>query len=232
MKSFKQQMEETRESVAQITCWCLTVALHQEFGVGACRLERLAERMNRLEKINIATMTFKGTREADRQRVGWIGGRTTLLFPVPLLRAPRGRKEQQLRMAGDEAAAISWQLFAAACIDYLGFGVERLGKLRNEGRKNYEQVNREAHEDGLEVAMEHLKRCAEAALRQECELVETDPADWERYKRDLETSERLAARVALSSLKAAAHGGPKKDADKARIFERCLQETMAGKRAF
>lgn len=31
-------------------------------------------------------------------------------------------------------------------------------------------------------------------------------------------------------LKAAAHGGPKKDADKARIFERCLQETREGKR--
>lgn len=228
--TFKQQMEETRESVSQIACWCLTVALHQEFGVGAQRLERLAERMNRMEEENILTMMQRGTRAADKQRADWIGGRTTLLFPVPLLRAPRGRKEQQLRMAGDEAAAISWQLFAAACIDYLGFGVERLGKLRNEGRKNYEQVNREAHEDGLEVAMEHLKRCAEAALRQECELVETDPADWERYKRDLETSERLAARVALSSLKAAAHGGPKKDADKARIFERCLQETREGKR--
>ena len=231
MKSFKQQMEETRESTAQIVCWCLTVALHQEFGVGAYRLERLAERFNQLEKINIATMTFKGTREADRQRVGWIGGRTTLLFPVPLLRAPRGRKEQQLRMAGDEAAAISWQLFAAACIDYLGFGVERLGKLRNEGRKNYEQVNREAHEDGLEVAMEHLKRCAEAALRQECELVETDPADWERYKRDLETSERLAARVALSSLKALRAKPPQTDAEKERIFRQAMEETLSARRA-
>lgn len=43
MKTFKQQMEETRESTAQIVCWCLTVALHQEFGVGAYRLERLAQ---------------------------------------------------------------------------------------------------------------------------------------------------------------------------------------------
>lgn len=231
MKSFKQQMEETRESTAQIVCWCLTVALHQEFGVGAYRLERLAERFNQLEEINIATMTFKGTREADRQRAGWIGGRATLLFPVPLLRAPRGRKEQQLRMAGDEAASISWQLFAAACIDYLGFGVERLGKLRNEGQKNYEQVNREAHEDGLEVAMEHLKRCAEAALRQECELVETDPADWERYKRDLETSERLAARVALSSLKALRAKPPQTDAEKERIFRQAMEETLSARRA-
>ena len=230
MKPFKQQMEETRESTAQIVCWCLTVALHQEFGVGAYRLERLAERFNQLEKINIATMTFKGTREADRQRVGWIGGRTTLLFPVPLLRAPRGRKEQQLRMAGDEAAAISWQLFAAACIDYLGFGVERLGKLRNEGRKNYEQVNREAHEDGLEVAMEHLKRCAEAALRQECQVVEKDPGDWERYKEQLRTTERLAVRAKLSSMRAARNPCPKADAEKERIFRRAMEETLSPRR--
>lgn len=232
MKSFKQQMEETREAVSQITCWCLTVAAHQEFGIGSVRQDRLIERINQLEEINIHTMMQKGTRAADREREGWLRGFAPMEFTVPMLRAPRGRKEQQLRMAGNEAASISWQLFAAACIDVLGFGAERLEKLRAEGRKNYEQVNREAHEDGLEVAMEHLKRCAEAALRQECELVETDPADWERYKRDLETSERLAALVALSSLKAAAHGGPKKDADKARIFERCLQETMAGKRTF
>lgn len=228
--TFKQQMEETRESVSQITRWCLTVALHQEFGVGAQRLERLAERMNRMEEENILTMMQRGTRAADKQRADWIGGKAELAFPVPLLRAPRGRKEQQLRMAGDEAAAISWQLFAAACIDCLDFGTERLAKLKREGRKNYEQINREAHEDGLEVAMEHLKRCAEAALRQECQVVEKDPGDWERYKEQLRTTERLAVRAKLSSMRAARNPCPKADAEKERIFRRAMEETLSPRR--
>lgn len=228
--TFKQQMEETRESVSQIACWCLTVALHQEFGVGAQRLERLAERMNRMEEENILTMMQRGTRAADKQRADWIGGKAELAFPVPLLRAPRGRKEQQLRMAGDEAAAISWQLFAAACIDCLDFGTERLAKLKREGRKNYEQINREAHEDGLEVAMEHLKRCAEAALRQECQVVEKDPGDWERYKEQLRTTERLAVRAKLSSMRAARNPCPKADAEKERIFRRAMEETLSPRR--
>lgn len=228
--TFKQQMEETRESVSQIACWCLTVALHQEFGVGAQRLERLAERMNRMEEENILTMMQRGTRAADKQRADWIGGKAELAFPVPLLRAPRGRKEQQLRMAGDEAAAISWQLFAAACIDCLDFGTERLAKLKREGRKNYEQINREAHEDGLEVAMEHLKRCAEAALRQECQVVEKDPGDWERYKEQLRTTERLAVRAKLSSMRVARNPCPKADAEKERIFRRAMEETLSPRR--
>lgn len=229
--TFKQQMEETRESVSQITCWCLTVALHQEFGIGAQRLERLAERMNELEETNIRTMMREGTREADRQRADWIGGKAELAFPVPLLRAPRGRKEQQLRMAGDEAAAISWQLFAVACIDCLRFGAERLARLKQEGRKNYEQINRESHEDGLEVAMEHLRRCAEAALRQECQVVEKDPGDWERYKRELLAAERVAVRAGLSSMRAARNPCPKADAEKERIFRRAMEETLSLRRA-
>lgn len=143
--TFKQQMEETRESVSQIACWCLTVALHQEFGVGAQRLERLA-------------------------------------------------------------------------------------KLKREERKNYEQINREAHEDGLEVAMEHLKRCAEAALRQECQVVEKDPGDWERYKEQLRTTERLAVRAKLSSMRAARNPCPKADAEKERIFRRAMEETLSPRR--
>lgn len=228
--TFKQQMEETRESVSQIACWCLTVALHQELGVGAQRLERLAERMNRMEEENILTMMQRGTRAADKQRADWIGGKAELAFPVPLLRAPRGRKEQQLRMAGDEAAAISWQLFAAACIECLEFGSERLARLKQEGRKNYEQINREAHEDGLEVAMEHLKRCAEAALRQECQVVEKDPGDWERYKEQLRTTERLAVRAKLSSMRVARNPCPKADAEKERIFRRAMEETLSPRR--
>ena len=91
MKTFKQQMEETREAVSQITCWCLTVAAHQEFGIGSVRQDRLIEWINQLEEINIHTMMQKGTRAADREREGWLRGFAPMEFTVPMLRAPRGR---------------------------------------------------------------------------------------------------------------------------------------------
>lgn len=231
MKPFKQQMEETREAVSQITCWCLTVAAHQEFGIGSVRQDRLIERINQLEEINIHTMMQKGTRAADREREGWLRGFAPMEFTVPMLRAPRGRKEQQLRMAGNEAASISWQLFAAACIDVLGFGAERLKKLRAEGWKNYQQFNGWAHEDGLDVAMERLKRCAEPAIREDLKIIETDPGDWKRYEEELRVSERMALRVELSGLKASRAKPPQTDAEKERIFRQAMEETLSARRA-
>lgn len=38
---FEQEMSETKTAVAQLASWCLTVALHQEFGIGASRLDWL-----------------------------------------------------------------------------------------------------------------------------------------------------------------------------------------------
>lgn len=231
MKPFKQQMEETREAVSQITCWCLTVAAHQKFGIGSVRQDRLIERINYLEEINIHTMMQKGTRAADRERECWLRGFAPMEFTVPMLRAPRGRKEQQFRMAGNEAASISWQLFAAACIDVLGFGAERLEKLRAEGWKNYQQFNGWAHEDGLDVAMERLKRCAEAAIREDLKIIETDPGNWNRYEEELRVSERMAMRVELSNLKALQARPPQTDAVKERIFRQAMQETLSARRA-
>lgn len=48
--TFERQMDETRGATAQSTCWCITIALHQEFGVGADRLNRI---QNDLEKYRI-----------------------------------------------------------------------------------------------------------------------------------------------------------------------------------
>ena len=126
--NFVEKMDETRSSVAQITCWCIAIALHQEHGVGAKRLNRLTDKLDELQEKNTRTMTREGTRAADRERAAWIGGKVPLEFPVPVMRAPKNRKERQYRMAGNEAAGIAWQLYAAACIEVLGFGSERLRK--------------------------------------------------------------------------------------------------------
>ena len=73
----------------------------------------------------------------------------------------------------------------------LGFGTERLLRLKEEALANYRQVNEEGHADGLDVAMEHLRRCAQAALKEDI-MVENKP-DEDRAKqseRDYEEQKR------------------------------------------
>lgn len=75
-------------------------------------------------------------------------------------------------MVGDRAATMAWQLMALACVQELGFGADRLNRLYAEMRHNYEQLNEWGKTDGLDVAMEKLRRCACDALQTEDIVVE------------------------------------------------------------
>ena len=227
---FAEKMDETRSSVAQITCWCIAIALHQEHGVGAKRLNRLTDKLDELQERNTKTMTWEGTRAADRERAAWIGGKAPLDFPVPVMRAPRNRKERQYRMAGDEAAGIAWQLYAAACIEVLGFGSERLRKLREQARDNYRQVNGWAADGGMEYALTQLNRCAELALREELRIVDDDPMGWNELKEELRREKDLALRVRMSKAMVVAPCAAPPEDEQGEIFARCMAETLANGR--
>ena len=85
-------------------------------------------------------------------------------------------------MAGNVAASMVWTLCGKACMDELGFGAGRLNRLKEEALANYRQVNEEGHADGLDVAMEHLRRCAQDALKDE-DRVKQSERDYEEQKR-------------------------------------------------
>ena len=110
-KSFQTEMDDTQQAVSQIVCLCTTIALHQEFGVGKTRLDRITDRIHELEDQNTEVIM---TPDAN------------------------GRPY---------------------------YGPERLERLRKESHANYEQLNQWAHEDGLDVAMEKLRRCAADAMQ-------------------------------------------------------------------
>lgn len=198
---FSQEMSETKTSVAQLASWCLTVALHQAFGIGAGRLEKLAKVLRRLQDENVAAVLSQGEQAAARQREGWIQGKAQLDFPVPLLRAPRTRREKQLRMAGDEAAAIAWQIYAAGVIQEFKFGPDRL---------------------------ERLRRCVHAALREEVRIVDERSshyrADAAAMEQDLRATQAVADRIRASRV-LAVPGISHTDAEKGEIFARCAAET-------
>lgn len=223
---FEKEISQKENDAGQITCWCLTIGLHQEFGVGAVRLDRVSAEMIRLEDIHETVMAMYGPSKAREIRTGWLQGKVSEEFRVPLIRAPRGRREQQIRMAMDRMASAAWQFYAASCIRVLGFGSDRLERLRQVGRNNYDQFNRESHEVGEDVAIEHLRRCAEDALKEDLCVIEDDQEGWNEYQKEFEVKRSDALRIQLSeclSRKDISLEGK----DIGKIFDQCMKETLS-----
>ena len=202
--SLTTELDLTREGTAEMTRWCILIALHQSFGIGAARLNKILARAEKLgqESLDVAmTVNDRGMPSTDRSlalRRSWMPRNVDPDFRVPVLRSPRTRREEQLRMAGNVAASMVWTLCAEACIEELGFGAVRLNRLKEEALANYRQMNEEGHTDGLDVAMEHLRRCAEDALKEEVTVDEQPDEDRVRQsERDYEEQKRAFLKRAV-----------------------------------
>lgn len=147
-------------------------------GLGRVRLDRITRRQEQLGNESLAVVMVPDrngmpqTEKARQLRAEALPEGVPVEFRVPAMRTPRTRREQQLKMVGDRAATMAWQLMALACVQELGFGAERLNRLYREMRHNYEQLNEWGKADGIEVAMEKLRRCACEALQTEEIVVE------------------------------------------------------------
>lgn len=87
-------------------------------------------------------------------------------FRVPLGKgAASKQKELQIRMAVDNAATLERRVYAAACAEVLGFGAKRLNDLHKAVTENFRQLSEWAMEDGVDVALERLCRCARDAYK-------------------------------------------------------------------
>lgn len=202
--SLTTELDLTREGTAEMTRWCILIALHQSFGIGAARLNKILARAEKLgqESLNVAmTVNDRGMPSTDRSlalRRSWMPRNVDPDFRVPVLRSPRTRRQEQLRMAGNVAASMVWTLCAEACIEELGFGAVRLNRLKEEALANYRQMNEEGHTDGLDVAMEHLRRCAEDALKEEVTVDDQPDEDRVRQsERDYEEQKRAFLKRAV-----------------------------------
>lgn len=202
--SLTTELDLTREGTAEMTRWCILIALHQSFGIGAARLNKILARAEKLgqESLDIAMMVNdRGMPSTDRSlalRRSWMPEGVDPDFRVPVLRSPRTRRQEQLRMAGNVAASMVWTLCAEACIEELGFGAVRLNRLKEEALANYRQMNEEGHTDGLDVAMEHLRRCAEDALKEEVTVDDQPDEDRVRQsERDYEEQKRAFLKRAV-----------------------------------
>lgn len=176
--SLEDELDVTRTSVAELTGWCITIALHELFGIGRERLNRVNNRQRMLAEQSMAVMMqpnergMPSTEKARRMRAEALPESVPREFRVPALRAARNRREQQLKIVGDRAATMAWQLHARACMEVLGFGPDRLNRLYDEMRHNYDQMNTWGKEDGIDVAMERMRKCACDALKTDDIVVE------------------------------------------------------------
>lgn len=70
MKNIRQQRADERDKTAQIFTWCMVVAMHQEEGIGATRLERACNEMHEFQqryKTKILTENRKSATDAMRE---------------------------------------------------------------------------------------------------------------------------------------------------------------------
>lgn len=95
--NLRQELDLTRDGTAEMTRWCIIIALHQCFGVGKDRLNRIELRAEELglESLNIAMQANgKGMPSTDQSRAmrdNWMPEGVEPEFRVPVLRAPRTR---------------------------------------------------------------------------------------------------------------------------------------------
>lgn len=165
-RSLAQEMEATRSDVGQIVVWCGVIALHQRNGIGNGRQDRLGKSVEG-DSLIARLAGLNWMMEEIRQELVSILPAEDLEFRVPLLRAPKSRKETQLTMAGNQAATMAWMILARGVRREFGFGAGRLHQLREDILENYRQFNVWCKEDGIEVALEKLRRCAERAIQDE-----------------------------------------------------------------
>lgn len=86
-RSFAQEMEATRSDVGQIVMWCGVIALHQRYGIGPSRQDRLGKAVEEDSLIaQRAGLTWM-MREI-RQNLDEVLPAEELEFRVPMLRAP------------------------------------------------------------------------------------------------------------------------------------------------
>lgn len=175
--ALENQIELAQQNAIDFTHACMTIALHDVFGVGKDRLDKVTQRKDEIngELMRRMALPAKNRKaqldEAEKWLVGLLPEGVVSVFRIPVVKGvPRKRREVQLKMAIDKAATLEWRGYAAACAQVLGFGPQRLEKLRQETIANFGQLNEWVEQDGVDVAMEMLCRCARDAYKTDVQV--------------------------------------------------------------
>lgn len=236
-RSLEDEIDLASQRATELVGWCARIALHQGFGIGRQRWELVEQKIMEVSDwcLSICMEGEKdgkspGQRSREARMAALPEGAPTELR-IPMRRTPRNRWEEQLKMAEDKGATLNWQMIALACHQVLGFSRERLTRLHQLTLDNIRQLDAWVRENGPEVAMEWLRRCAEEAAAEEVGIDNTSDeeklhqqrASWEeqmdRYQRHA-----ILREVARKTAKPIQHPGPKMPKmpeDAAEKFAQC-----------
>lgn len=171
--NIQQEREDQRDRSAQLFMWCIVVSMHQDDGIGASRLLRACNEMDAFEKKYQTAILYGSRKNATDAMRENLKGICDFEVRLPVDRAPRGRREEQLRMASNQGAEIAWLVMAATCHETFGYGKDRLARLKQNAMNNYKQYLEWAKEDEA-WALDKLRRCVQDALKEDLKVTDTD----------------------------------------------------------
>lgn len=102
--NIQQEREDQRDRSAQLFMWCIVVSMHQDDGIGASRLLRACNEMDAFEKKYQTAILYGSSKNATDAMRENLKGICDFEVRLPVDRAPRGRREEQLRMASNQGA--------------------------------------------------------------------------------------------------------------------------------
>lgn len=137
--NIQQEREDQRDPLRPALMWCIVVSMHQDDGIGASRLLRACNEMDAFEKKYQTAILYGSSKNATDAMRENLKGICDFEVRLPVDRAPRGRREEQLRMASNQGAEIAWLVMAATCHETFGYGRDRLARLKQNSMNNYKQ---------------------------------------------------------------------------------------------
>lgn len=127
-KTESQRAEENRAAAAHVISLCFMVALHDRYGVGKERLDRVVNAANaELEKFTLNKHGV-GMERAKRELREKAGGLLTVKFVLPATKLPKTKRDWAMLWEQREAAEIVVNCYALGTRRALGFGAERLNE--------------------------------------------------------------------------------------------------------
>ena len=164
--SLENRITQARNNAIDFTHACVTIALHEVFGLGRERLEKVNKRRNEVNGEVLRIMAKCGRPlEATQNAEAWLRSRMPQGTPWELLipnakGVAKTHTELKIKGAVDEAATLEWRVYAVACAEVLGFRAARMNRLYDATMDNYRQLNQWVLEEGVDVALEWFRRAA------------------------------------------------------------------------
>lgn len=160
-KPESKRVEENREAAANVVSICYLMALNDLFGIGESRLYRLMEAANaEAERFNINRLKM-GLKWAKKELDKEMDFRGVYGFMLPVITAPKKRKDWEMLSEQREAAESTMKLYIQATKKVFGFGSDRLERAVRATEENFRHFGSYAQDGdyyGYQVLAKRLEQ--------------------------------------------------------------------------